>query len=75
LVSSPTARWQDSISGVGDDWNEHYRLGVDKLLASRGVALGDDDAGRVLYELYHEAQAAGVSLPEIPAGAGGLNCS
>jgi hypothetical protein len=42
---------QDSICGTGDeDFNEHYQIGVDKLLASRGVtADSDDDAhGRAL---------------------------
>jgi hypothetical protein len=59
---------QDSICGTGDeDFNEHYQIGVDKLLASRGVtADSDDDAhGRALYELYHEAKDAGRPLPEI----------
>jgi hypothetical protein len=52
---------QDSIYGKSDDWNEHYRIGVDKLLASRGVTADSDDNahGRALYELYHEAKEAG----------------
>jgi hypothetical protein len=59
---------QDSIYGpdIGD-WNAHYRIGVDKLFASRGVTADSDDnaRGRALYEMFHEAKDAGCPLPEI----------
>jgi hypothetical protein len=59
---------QDSIAGVGNDFNEHYRIGVDKLLASRGVTFDSDPdkLGRAMYELVGEAKAAGVPMPEVP---------
>jgi hypothetical protein len=61
---------QDSICGIGEDFSEHYRIGVDKLVASRGVtAESDPDAHeRALYELVSEARDAGAPMPEIERG-------
>jgi hypothetical protein len=59
---------QDSICGIGEDFSEHYRIGVDKLMASRGVtAESDPDAHeRALYELVR--RDAGAPMPEIERG-------
>jgi hypothetical protein len=62
------AAMQAAISGRGDDFNEHYRLGVEKLLASRGASL-DGDRDRldlVVFALIDEADKAGVPMPDIP---------
>jgi hypothetical protein len=62
------ASMQKSIHGAGDDFNEYYRAGVAKLLASRGASLDGDPDKRdlIIFALIDEADKAGVPMPDIP---------
>jgi TPP-dependent pyruvate/acetoin dehydrogenase alpha subunit len=52
-----------------DEYSERHAAAVAKMFAARGVDIDGDDGeavARAMYELYHEAKAAGMPLPVVP---------